>query len=394
MKSYYTLLYTLSILLFAGCEQASFTDPNKPGGIEMPMVFTSVNTRGGGDLDEYGNEYNNRNLKEVPDTVGVFIDKIVGMSHDMIIKNEPYQISGYESNNYILPDSTFLYYDGDTPPAGDRLCWYKTTNPIAYWDGFPATYKIFAYAPFVETNGNSPYYSITDAGVVTFKMDNTVGIPVDFIYAASDEHYGVVLEKDVHADSLHMNFKHKLSKLVFKLRNDTENAVTCFGVKYEIEYPVATFNLITGDWNFTGSNTKIVVERFAQYEIFSKNEVTLPDLTTLLFPTHAPNWESGTSPGNVVMKFQVCLNNRWYDMTNILNDPYDPNSLNLEYNEGTLIELTFNCKLNYGVGDPVLDNNGDPVLDDNGDPVTILWNIFVATFDSFEDGGRIDGTLM
>ena len=388
MKPYSYILYALLILLFVGCEQASFTEPDNPD-IEMPIAFTSVSTRGGGNTDEYGNEYNDRNLKEVPGTVGVFINKFGGVSpNGMIMKNEPYIISGYESNNYILPDSTFLYYDGNTPPLGDRLFWYKSTNPIAYWDGSPATtYQIFAYAPFVETDGNSPYYSVTNAGLVTFEIDNTVGIPVDFIYAASSEHYGVALDKDTHADSLHMNFKHKLSKLVFKLKNDTENAVTCYGVKYEIIYPVATFNLITGNWDFTGSDTKVVVERFAQYEIFSKEEVTLPDLTTLLFPTHASNRESGT-PGSVVVKFQVCLNNRWYDMTAPLN------SLNLEYNEGTLIELTFNCKLSYGASEPMLDDNGNPVLDDDGNPVMVLWNIFVATFDSFENGGRIDGLLM
>ena len=371
MKTYhYILAFVLSALFSAGCDPVADTEHKTPDiGSDEVIAFTSLSTKSGGEtIDEYGNPYSVRNIREVPDTVGAFIKKDAAL----ILKNDMYFKTKYLSDNYLSVNAQkkpVIDYRPNSTPVGEeeQLYWYKTENPLAYWDKGSAVYEIYAYAPYSETGAGSEYYSnITEGGEVTFEIDKKLGIPADFIYAQ-----GTALTKTGHADNLNMTYKHKLSKLVFQLKNESKNAVVCYGVKYKVEYPVATFNLLTDQWTFGTTSETVDVERTSQYEIFTDQTVALPDLTTLLFPTHATNI-NGTPPGGVVVNFQVCLNNKWYDLGNILNE-----DLQLQYTEGKLIELTFNCNLKYG------ETDGDGVI----------WNIFAATFDSFEYGGVINGEL-
>ena len=353
------LLCALLAWFVTGCERTPDRVSPLPEG---EIAFVSAQTRGGGD----GGPYSERDLKGVPDTVGAFIIKTLGGTPNTILKNERYQLSKYKSNNYLSRDidgKSVVDYRPESSPGSDeeQLFWYKTTNPLAYWD-HEADYRIFAYAPYAAPGSNSPYYTVADNGDVNFKINEQLGIPVDFIYADSGP-----VTKAADSESLHMTFNHKLSKITFKLSNKMENAVTCYGVRYEIEFPVATFNLLSDEWFFTNTSQKVVVKRYAQYEIFKDEPVSLPELTTLLFPTHAANRAAGSVlPKSIVTKFEVCLNNRWYDLTEALD------KLELEYEEGKWIELTFNCTLNYG---------------------DVGWNIFVATFDSFEYGESINDVL-
>ena len=361
------LLCALLAWFVTGCERTPDRVSPLPEG---EIAFVSAQTRGGDD----GGPYSERDLKGVPDTVGAFIIKTLGGTPNTILKNERYQLSKYKSNNYLSRDidgKSVVDYRPESSPGSDeeQLFWYKTTNPLAYWD-HEADYRIFAYAPYAAPGSNSPYYTVADNGDVNFKINEQLGIPVDFIYADSGP-----VTKVADSESLHMTFNHKLSKIVFRLSNSTGNAVTCYGVKYKIAYPEATFNLLSGNWNFTSSLQQVEVKRYAQYEIFQNTPIPLPELTTLLFPTHSANRESSSAiPGNVVVNFEVCLNNIWYDLTNALKGLNGDTGL--EYEEGKLIELTFNCGLTYGD-------------EDDG----VLWNIFVATFDSFEYGGSINDVL-
>ena len=368
MKKYYHILLAFTAMLLAGCEEAADL-ASEPQTINETISFTSMSMKSGGETeDSYGNPYSDRNLREVPDTVGVFINKTNGLSPTgVILKNKIYYKTNYLSDNYLSFDASekpVVTPGGPLTLDDEQLFWYKTTDPLAYWDA-TAKYQIFSYAPYVETGAKNPYYQVTNDGIVTFEMDNLVGIPVDFIYARSDAD----LNKGNDADNLNMTYNHKLSKIVFQLTNQTENIVTCYGVRYKIKYPVATFNLLANEWTFGESSNEVEINRYAQYEIFTNDTIPLPELTTLLFPTDATN-QTTTLGSNVVVEFQVCLNNKWYDMTDKLA------ALNLKYKEGTLIELTFNCNLSYG------DPDGDPD-----------FNIFAATFDSFEYGGVISGTL-
>ena len=347
-----TIFAILLILLGIGCDSTSEIESEIPDSNNQ-ISFTSVSPR-----PLKGNPHSNSNLLRVPDTVGVFVKK----AGTFIMENAFYRITNYESNNYLSGGVVTTKGDSDPTPPGEQLFWYKTAHNAAYWDKAPGViYDFYAYAPAVETNQTNDYYTIDDSGKVAFKIDEKKGIPVDFIYANSANH--TISD----AGSLHLSFRHMLSKIVFKLKNSTENAIVCYGVKYKITYPEASFNLTTGEWTFTGGSKTVEVKRYAQYEIFENSIVDLPELTTLLFPTHSSQIAGGNpAPGNVVVEFQVCLNNKWYDMTTKLKN------LNLSYIEGKLIELTFDCELDYGTND---------------------WNIFVATFDSFEEGGTIDGEL-
>ena len=365
------LVYILFIFYFSGCEAGNDVETETIQ--DEQFAFTSISTRSANDdplVDEYGNEYSGHNLIEVPDEVGAFVEKIGGNPPSgFIIENAIYRLSKFPSDNFLLTGNTIpTHRPGGTPSTNEeQLFWYKTTHPHAYWDKTPgAEYNIYAYAPIVEDNINNSYYTITNDGIIEFQLDKDRGISVDFIYAKETN-----LTRINDSEKLHMLFKHKLSKMVFKLRNKTENAITCYGVKYKIEYPTASFDLIDNKWFFGGAKDTVEVKRYAQYEIFSESEIALPELTTLLFPTQTSNLKPGSISDNVVVEFQVCLNNKWYDMTGALEKlmTEDPN---FEYTEGKLIELTFDCKLSYGVDD---------------------WNIFVATFDSFEEGDPINGTL-
>ena len=354
--THYIISSALLILLLAACESDIDTTENKTP-VNDQIVFTAINSKA---ANATKNLSGNRNLQKVPDTVGVFVRKTDG-TPELIMENAFYRKTNYESDNYLSTDGEIK----TDIPGGEQLFWYKTLHKAAYWTKKSGvTYDFFAYAPAVETNEKNGYYNIDENGIVSFEMDGKVGIPVDFIYARRTD------RSIAQADSLHMPFKHMLSKIVFRLKNTTGNGVVCYGVKYKIRYPIANFNLITGKWSFDEINTQPVeVNRYAQYEIFSGTEVELSELTTLLFPTHTANTADGTVIGNVVVDFQVCLNNKWYDMTTKIRE------LKLEYIEGRLIELTFDCQLDYGDG-----NHPD-------------WNIFVATFDSFEEGDPINGIL-
>ena len=346
-------------LLLVGCEPDA--DVENKDTYNNQMSFTSIGKRNSGNQSD-------RDISEVPDTVGVFVKKTNTGTNvsEFIMNNAFYRITNYKSNNYLSTGGTVNNWkEGDPVPSGDQLFWYKTSHSAAYWDKNPdVNYDFYAYAPAVETNGENDYYKIDGNGKVNFKINEKTGIPVDFIYARRTN------RTIAQSDSLHLPFRHMLTKLVFKLKNTTENAITCYGVKYKIKYPIASFDLVTGKWDFGANTDSLEVKRYAQYEIFSKTEVVLPELTTLLFPTNTTELTSAP-PTEVVVNFQVCLNNKWYDMTKKLND------LSLQYTEGKLIELTFNCNLDYG------SHHG---IDEH-------WNIFVATFDSFEEGGSITGTL-
>ena len=368
MKTTYRIIgCVLPIFFLIGCNSIADIEPEEFGNNQIS--FTSISTKGVTTTkDPYGNPHSDRNILEVPDTVGVFVKK----AGSFIMQNALYRITNYKSDNFLSKDTNDFpsvdFRPGGTPNSvnEEQLLWYKTSNGAAYWDkNSTIIYDFFAYAPAVETNKANDYYKIDENGIVNFKIDEKVGLPVDFIYAKKDSC------TNTKADSLHLFFKHKLTKMVFRLKNSTENAITCYGVKYKIKYPIATFNLITDKWAFSGSDKQIEVKRYAQYEVFRDSIVNLPELTTLLFPTHATNLASGSVLGNVIIEFQVCLNNKWYNMKTKLD------GLNLQYTEGKLIELTFDCNLKYGEN-----HNGDE-----------LWNIFVATFDSFEEGGSINGIL-
>ena len=357
MKKVNHIVYTILLMLFlTGCDLTTDVENETLGDDEI--AFTSISTRG--TLRSTEDQY--RNMQDVPDTVGVFLKK----TSSFVMRNAIFRKTNYESNNYLDSNGLVVTKEvGDPTPSGDQLFWYKTAHSAAYWDKSPGViYDFYAYAPAVETNGVNGNYKVSDNGIVSFKIDEKIGVPVDFICSRS---LGCTVNK---ADSLHLPFRHMLSKMVFKMKNETKNAVTCYGVRYKLKYPEATFDLTTGNWAFSGSTTQVDVKRYAQYEIFSDSEVSLPELTTLLFPVNSAQI-TGPVPTGVIVSFQVCLNNKWYDMTMPLEN------FGLSYTEGKLIELTFNCTLNYG----------------SKDDEDVLWNIFVATFDSFEDGGTIDGKL-
>ena len=341
------------LFFFTGCETGNGLEsaPASTG----QLVFVASSRAGGDDpgaTDGYGNPYSDRNLARVPDAVGVFVNKTEsgGGPTISVMSNAIYRISEYPSE---LTDD-----DGNT------LFWYKTSHRSAYWD-MTSSFDIYAYAPVLE--GENNYYTISDAGVVTFQMDSKVGIPVDFIYASEKG------KKETKAESLHMPFAHKLCKIVFKLKNGTDNVVICNGVKYSILYPEATFNLIKDEWTFLNTSNEVAIQLEEQYQIFGSATYDLPGLTTLLFPTDASNLNlvEGVAPSNVIVDFEVILNNIPYSVKKELA------VLDLEYKEGKLIVLTFNCKLKQGS-----DHEDD-----------LLWNIYSATFDSFEDGGSFEGRL-
>jgi len=337
-----------SLFFLTGCEAENGVE-DKPTPMPLPageLGFTALNTRSGGESDSHSN------LTAVPDTVGVFVNKTFSGTPTPVLKNAIYQRSLYDSGQL----------DGD----GNPLFWYKTSDPAAYWDK-TSDFDIYAYAPVLE-NAND-YYTISDDGEVAFKLEQKKGILVDFIYASAEDQ-----TRSANATNLHLDFKHKLCKIAFKLRNETENVVTCLGIRYTVEYPKATFNLLTDEWTFLNEKDTVRIERKEQYDIFSKTEKLLPELTTLLFPIDAIN-RAGFKPDNVVVSFEIALNNRWYNLTDELS------KLNLEYDENRSIELTFNCLLNQGDPDHHDDENG------------VLWNIYQATFDSFKEGGSIGGIL-
>ena len=341
-----------SLFFFAGCESGNNPEPEPM--LEGQLAFTTVSTRSGDDdKDNYGSPHSDRNLMRVPDAVGVFARKTSTLNtppYTTILRNAIYRISQDKNTN-------------------NNLFWYKTSDKAAYWDR-TSFFDIYAYAPIEE--GENDYYSISDDGVVKFNMNLRIGLPVDFIYARTDPEDPLGTRESTHAESLHMKFQHKLCKIVFKLKNGTDNVVVCNGVKFSIMYPEATFNLITGEWTFTGDTEKVNIQVEEQYEIFSDGEHLLPELTTLLFPIHTNNVTGGFSPSGVIMDFVIILNNKEYSVKEALEGK------NLKYEEGKLIELTFNCKLTQGSHDP-----------DDG----VLWNVYSATFDSFEDGGSFDGRL-
>ena len=350
-------IFLWSLFSFTGCE----AEPeNGAELIPMPigeLAFTSLITRSGDDtdLDDYDNPYSDRNLKEVPDVVGVFVNKYPSgdpSSVNSIMENAIYRLSLYPSNNE----------DAENP--GTYLYWYRTTHPAAYWDT-SSKFDIYAYAPAMDTEDENDYYTISKEGVVAFNLEEGKGIPVDFIYASEK---GKTRDDD--AENLHLDFRHKLTKIVFKLKNSSGNAVTCYGMRYSVRYPKATFDLIKDEWEFLPDTDIVRIEKKAQYEIFSNEDVNLPELTTLLFPTDTHN-KTGAAPTDVIVDFEIALNNTWYSVKDALA------KLDLTYEENKLIVLTFNCQLRQG-----------DVGDDG-----ILWNVYQATFDSFEDGGSIGGTL-
>jgi|GEM_PF-3368970 len=341
-----------SLFFFTGCETGNIPEPEPI--LTGQLAFTAKDTRDGGSgKDDFDNPYSDRNLREVPDAVGVFVNKADTYQGPTtsVMANAIYRVSQHLSENV----------DGD----GVKLFWYKTSHPAAYWD-MSSFFDIYAYAPIVE--GNNEYYTISDAGVVTFNMDRGVGIPVDFIYAKEEG------TKDAKAESLHMRFQHKLCKMVFRLKNGTHNVVVCNGVRYSIKYPAAKFNLIEDEWTFLDIENEVDIQLTEQREIFGNETYDLPGLTTLLFPTDASNLNTtdGVEPTGVILEFVVILNNHEYTVK------ADLENLNLEYTEGKLIVLTFNCTLTQG------GEQGDDGL---------LWNIYSATFDSFEDGGSYTGRL-
>ena len=381
MKIDYTiLLYMLLGLLLAGCSLENVIETEK---VREDVGFTAIATRAEKpDADIYGIPHSTRNLLYVPDTVGVFVNKKVvppsTPSSGIIMENALYRITNYKSNNFVsynlltnLPvtdanGEVIVEHTNAPDPGQEALVWYKTAHPVAYWDkGADIEYDIYAYAPRVETNSTNNYYSVSDNGIVNFIVDPRVGIAVDFIYAK-----GRGKTRTADAESLHMPFKHKLSKLIFKLKNSTENAITFYGLKYSIKYPNAAFDMLADEWSYSSATTTISIDRYMQKEIFENNEIILPEITTLLYPTDASNI-TGTPPAGVFVSLQICLNNRWYDVTSLITNL--PADKKLKFYEGRVNELTFNCSLNYGI------NNE--------------WNIFVATFDSFEYGGVINGTL-
>jgi len=333
------------LLFFSGCESGNNPEPEPM--LEGQLAFTTISTRSGDDdKDSYGSPHSDRNLIRVPDAVGVFANKAptISGSRTAIMKNAIYRVSQDENTN-------------------NNLFWYKTSDKAAYWDR-TSFFDIYAYAPVEE--GENDYYSISDNGVVSFNMNPRIGLPVDFIYASAKDK-----QENPDADLLHMKFRHKLCKIVFILKNGTDNVVVCNGVRFSIQYPKATFNLIDNEWTFDDDTENVNIQVEEQYEIFSDEEHFLPELTTLLFPINATNITPGFSPSGVIMDFVIILNNKEYSVKEALEGK------NLEYEEGKLIELTFNCKLTQG---------SHP---DDG----VLWNIYSATFDSFEDGGSFDGRL-
>ena len=377
MKIRNIILFVIPALLSIGCNRNNiFTDEIKN---DNQVGFTGITTRAGQPAaDNYGMPHSNYNLLYVPDTVGVFANKNLSP----LFKNTLYRVTNYESNNYVeydlindplkqspLTDSNGKVIVTNTPgPDKEALVWYKTSHPAAYWDpDTNAEYDIYAYAPKVETGTANKYYNISDNGEVNFLIDPKFGITVDFIYAKAE---GTTRAAD--AESLHLPFKHKLSKLVFKLKNSTENAITFYGLKYSINYPKASFNMITDEWQYSSTLTKIEINRYMQQEVFEGNEIVIPEITTLLFPTNASNITGGIAPANVFVSLHICLNNKWYNVSNLINTAISNSSL--KFSEGILNELTFECILDYGT-----DNS--------------KWNVFVATFDSFEYGGTIGGTL-
>ena len=369
---YHILLSGLLALLIVGCEPNSDVKNENPKLGNGQISFSVIGSRSDNGLpDEYGNYYSDKNIMSVPDTVATTIRKnnISDGTSEYIMKNAFFRITNYKSNNYLLlaDSSVVTHQEGDPLPIGEQLCWYKTAHPAAYWDkSIDATYDFYSYAPVVNTSEANNYYRIERDTIIHFQIDKEEGIAVDFIYADTT---GCTNAND--ADKLHLTYRHMLSKIVFKLKNSSENVVTCYGIKYKVKYPTASFNLVSGTWRFNNTSEEVDIKRYAQYEIFSGTEVLLPDLTTLLFPANSTSIESGYEPGNdIVVGFQVGLNNKWYDMTAALN------ALNLEYKEGRLIVLTFDCSLKYG----------DEI---DGE----LFNIFAATFDSFENGEPIDGIL-
>ena len=342
------------LFLFAGCEAGNNHEPEPVLTEQLAFV---VSTRDGDDdldaTDFYGNPYSDRNLARVPDAVGVFVNKssTEGGPTTPVMANAIYRLSEYPST---ITDS-----------YGDTLFWYKTSHRAAYWD-MTSFFNIYAYAPVAE--GGNNYYTVSDAGVVTFEMDSQVGIPVDFIYAPEEG------KKENKAESLHMPFEHKLCKIVFRLKNGTDNVVVCNGIKYSIQYPKATFNLIKDEWTFLNSSNKVTIQLEEQYQIFGSGEYWLPGLTTLLFPTDAPNLNlvEGVQPSDVIVDFEVILNNIPYSVKEDLAE------LGLEYKEGKLIVLTFDCRLKQG---------------SDYEEGVLRWNIYSATFDSFEYGGSFEGRL-
>ena len=397
MKTCNIILFVVLALSFIGCNKDNnFIEEVKDD--NQVVGFTGITTRAGGQptADIYGVPHSNRNLLYVPDTVGVFVRKrdiddypSPSPLSDPLLENALYRITNYESTNFVEynlssdPLKQFPLTNGNgevivdkdpaTPAANqEALMWYRTSHPAAYWDpDADIEYDIYAYAPRVETGTVNSYYNVSVNGEVDFEIDKKVGITADFIYAKAEEK-----TRAADAESLHLPFKHKLSKLVFKLKNSTENAITFYGLKYTIEYPIATFNLLTDMWQYSSTKSRTVISRYVQQEIFEDNEITLPEITTLLFPTdNVSNIVGGVSPTGVFFSLEICLNNKWYDVSSLINTAItstDPTK-KLLFLEGRLNEVTFNCNLNYGTAN--------------------TWNIFVATFDSFEYGGTIGGTL-
>ena len=351
-----------SLLFLTGCESENGLElePMPTGQLNFTSLVTRAANETGDpeDTDDYGNAYSDHNLKDVPNVVGAFArkkDVLADPDNDPFMINAIYGLSRYESGR---PESN------DSPK---KLLWYRTNDSTAYWDQ-NSLFDIYAYAPIAGEESENEYYNISDKGVVSFMVDGAKGIPVDFIYAKAREK-----EKDLDADELHMSFQHKLCKIVIRLRNGTENSVTCYGVRYKIEYPIATFDLLNDEWTFLGNSEPAFIElRNEQYEIFNNEYVFLSKLTTLLFPVDAENKntvDGVENPGNVIIDLEIALNNKWYKIEDALKD------LNLKYKEGEVIVLTFNCKLSQG--------------EENDDE----WKIYSATFDTFLPGETIDGIL-
>ena len=327
------------LFFFAGCETGNGSEPEPEPLLGEQLKFTTIVTRDASELDGYDNPYSDRNLKTVPDMVGMFVDKKISplAVSTPVLKNAIYRISQHKNEEV-------------------GMFWYKTSHPAAYWDRV-SSFNFYAYAPVIE--GENTYYSISDEGEVSFFMNPSIGIPVDFIYAVEEG------KKDDKATSLHMGFRHKLCKMVFVLKNGTDNVVVCNGVKYSVRYPEATFNLKTGFWSFLNTMNEVNISIQNQKEIFGREDYKMPELTTLLFPVDQIDNVIDRPQEDVIVDFQVNLNNVAYSVKTELAN------LGLKFEEGKLIVITFDCRLPQGT--------------DPGEG--LIWNIYSATFDSFDGEG-------
>lgn len=146
-----------------------------------------------------------------------------------------FKVSAYEQG------STEAYFDKKTVSKGEDSKWAPTEGDL-YWPKSGKALDFFAYAP-TELSATTASTGISISG---FNLPTTEADQTDILVAKASKQYDASSSAD---NTVSLNFKHALSNIVIKARNETSGAYTVKvkGVRVGKVYS-------TGNFSFDGTN--------------------------------------------------------------------------------------------------------------------------------------------